>query len=100
MLQPFPLQLSEANAVVLFDMLNLTITNGYYCNNLSVDASLEITFFFPAAYMPRSISNGYYCNHSGLLCSLQLRICRVQETCALPEAFGHRNRLSATKTLS
>ena len=53
MLKPFPLQLSEADAAVWFNILSLIITNGHYCNDLTVGASLRVTLFFPAAYMPR-----------------------------------------------
>ena len=50
-LKPFFLRLGEADATVCFDILNLIITNDYYCNNLTVGASLWITLFFPGAYM-------------------------------------------------
>ena len=52
MLKPFPLQLGEADPAVSFDILNFIITNDYYCNNLTVSASLRVSLFFPAAYMP------------------------------------------------
>ena len=52
MLKPYSLQLDEADAVVWFDILNLIITNGYFCNNLTVCVSLRVTLFFPAAYVP------------------------------------------------
>ena len=70
MLQPFSLRLGDANEAVLFDILDLIITNGYYCNNLTIGASLRVILFFPTAYMPRSsnmggITNGGYAGHAG-----------------------------------
>ena len=40
------MRLVEADATVLFDILKLIITTAYYCNNLTVGASLLVTFFF------------------------------------------------------
>ena len=45
MLNSFPLRLGEADAAVWFDILNLIITIGYYCNNFSVGGSLRVILF-------------------------------------------------------
>ena len=73
MSKPFPQRLGEADEAVGLDIFNLVITNGYYCNNLTVDASLRVALFFPAA------------------------ICQDQVTFAQPEALDCTNRHSATK---
>ena len=54
--------LGEADAAVWLDILNLIITNGYYCNNFTVGTSLRVSLFFPAAYIPKLITDGYHCN--------------------------------------
>ena len=56
MLKPFSLKLGEADAAVLFDIFNLIITNGYYCNNLGLGALFWVDLFLPAVYLP-SVSN-------------------------------------------
>ena len=53
MLKQFSLRLGEAEAAVQFDLLNLIVANGCYCNNLTAGVSLRVSLFFPAACMPR-----------------------------------------------
>ena len=42
MLKPFPLQMSEADVAGWFNILNPNITNGCYCDYLTVNALLLV----------------------------------------------------------
>ena len=59
------------------DILNLNISNGCYCNNLTVSASLQVSLIF------------------AWLC-----VCQHQATCAQPEALDHRKAFSYKKMVN
>ena len=75
MLTPFLLELGEAHAAISIDILNLNITNGYYCENHTCITSGWFALSL-AAFMPGP----------SIICAVR--------------GFGRTNKHSATKKWS